>query len=52
VNIKIDFGLLLLIIAVVKGFCALHDNIYEFVCCYNRCHGMVFIGCKGILSFV
>jgi hypothetical protein len=23
----------------VKGFWALWDNIYECVCCYNRCHG-------------
>jgi hypothetical protein len=25
--------------AVVKGFWDLRDNIYECVCCYNRCHG-------------
>jgi hypothetical protein len=31
--------------AVVKGFWALCDNIYECVCCYYRCHGMVIICC-------
>jgi hypothetical protein len=26
-----------------KGFCSLCDNIYERVCCYNRCHGYLLL---------
>jgi hypothetical protein len=32
-------------IFVVSEFWVVCDNIYESVCCYNRCHVMVFIFC-------